>query len=177
MTWEIAAVLSILAVALVLFITEKLRMDVVALLVLAVLGVSKLVTPKEALEGFSNPAVVTVWAMFILSAGLSATGVADMIGRQVLKIAGTTEPRIIITIMISTGVLSAFMNNIGVAALMLPVVMDIARKTKTSPSRLLMPMAYASLLARPDHPHWNPAQSGGFQCIERTRTGSNRRSH
>ncbi|MDF1814082.1 MAG: SLC13 family permease [Verrucomicrobiales bacterium] len=146
MTWEIAAVLSILAVALVLFITEKLRMDVVALLVLAVLGMSKLVSPREALEGFSNPAVVTVWAMFILSAGLSATGVADMIGRQVLKIAGETEPRIIITIMLSTGILSAFMNNIGVAALMLPVVMDIARKTKTPPSRLLMPMAYSSLL-------------------------------
>ncbi|MDF1753773.1 MAG: SLC13 family permease [Verrucomicrobiales bacterium] len=146
MTWEIAAVLSILAVALVLFVTEKLRMDVVALLVLGTLGITRLVEPSEALEGFSNPAVVTVWAMFILSAGLSATGVADMIGRQVLKIAGQTEPRIIITIMLATGILSAFMNNIGVAALMLPVVMDIARKTRTSPSRLLMPMAYASLL-------------------------------
>ena len=146
MTWEIAAVLTILAIALVLFVTEKLRMDVVALLVLSVLAMTKLVTPSGALEGFSNPAVVTVWAMFILSAGLSATGVADQIGRQVLRIAGTTEPRIIITIMLSTGILSAFMNNIGVAALMLPVVMDIARKTNISPSRLLMPMAYSSLL-------------------------------
>ena len=146
MTLEIAAVLSILGVALVLFVTEKLRMDVVALLVLAVLSLAKLVTPEEALSGFSNPAVVTVWAMFILSAGLSATGVADIIGRQVLKVAGTSEPRIIIVIMVTTGVLSAFMNNIGVAALMLPVVMDISRRTQTSPSRLLMPMAYSSLL-------------------------------
>ncbi len=143
---KIAAVLLILAIALVLFVTEKLRMDVVALLVLSVLALTKIVSPSEALAGFSNPAVVTVWAMFILSAGLSATGIADLIGRQVLKIAGQTEPRIIITIMLTTGVLSAFMNNIGVAALMLPVVMDIARKTRTAPSRLLMPMAYSSLL-------------------------------
>ncbi len=146
MTLEIAAVLTILAIALVLFITEKLRMDVVALLVLSALAVSGLVTPTEALAGFSNPAVVTVWSMFILSAGLSATGVADIIGRQVLRIAGTTEPRIIFVIMMTTGILSAFMNNIGVAALMLPVVMDISRRTETSPSRLLMPMAYSSLL-------------------------------
>lgn len=146
MTWEIAAVLIILAFALVFFVTEKLEMDVVALLVLSALGVSGLVTPAEALAGFSNPAVITVWSMFILSAGLSATGVADIIGRQVLKIAGKSEPRIIFVIMMTTGILSAFMNNIGVAALMLPVVMDISRQTQTSPSRLLMPMAYSSLL-------------------------------
>ncbi len=144
--WKIAAVLGILAIALILFVTEKLRMDVVALLVLSTLAMMKLVSPQEALAGFSNPAVVTVWAMFILSAGLSATGVADAIGRQVLRIAGKNEPRIIVVIMIATAAMSAFMNNIGVAALMLPVVMDIARRTETSPSRLLMPMAYASLL-------------------------------
>ena len=98
MTFEIAAVLLILAGSLVLFITEKLRMDVVALLVLSVLALTGLVTPQAALAGFSNPAVVTVWSMFILSAGLSATGVADIIGRQVLKMAGRSEPRMIIVI-------------------------------------------------------------------------------
>lgn len=151
MTWEIAVVLAILAASLVMFVSEKLRMDVVALLVLSILGILGVsgfldLSLDDTLAGFSNPAVVTVWAMFILSAGLSTTGVADLIGRQVLKIAGKTEPQIILTIMVTTGVLSAFMNNIGVAALMLPVVMDIARRTQTSPSRLLMPMAYASLL-------------------------------
>ena len=146
MTIQIAAVLLILIIALVLFVSEKLRMDVVALLVLGTLAVGGLVSMPEALAGFSNPAVVTVWAMFILSAGLSATGVANIIGRHVLRFAGTSEPRMIIVIMLTTGTLSAFMNNIGVAALMLPVVMDIARRTKTSPSRLLMPMAYGSLL-------------------------------
>ena len=164
MTFEIAAVLTILAISLVLFVTEKLRMDVVALLVLSSLGILGLMgangvfgfspilgtdrqeVVSNALAGFSNPAVVTVWSMFILSAALSATGVADIIGRQVLKMAGRSEPRMIIVIMMTTGILSAFMNNIGVAALMLPVVMDIARRTETSPSRLLMPMAYGSLL-------------------------------
>ncbi len=146
MTFDIAAVLLILLVSLILFITEKIRMDVVALLVMSTLGVTKLVSMEDALAGFSNPAVITVWAMFILSAGLSATGVADIIGRKVSKVAGQSEPRIIMVIMITTGAMSAIMNNIGVAALMLPVVMDIARRTNTSPSRLLMPMAYASLL-------------------------------
>ena len=146
MTFEIAAVLAILAGSLVLFVTEKLRMDVVALLVLSVLAISGLVSPQAALAGFSNPAVVTVWAMFILSAGLSATGVADQIGARVTRLAGRKEPRMIIVIMLTTGLLSAVMNNIGVAALMLPVVMDIARRAEVSPSRLLMPMAYASLL-------------------------------
>ncbi len=146
MTYQIAAVLLILAIALALFVSEKVRMDVVALLVMSALGVSGLVSMSDALAGFSNPAVVTVWSMFILSAGLSATGVADVIGRQVTRLAGKSEPRMIIAIMLTTGVLSAFMNNIGVAALMLPVVMDIARRAEVSPSRLLMPMAYASLL-------------------------------
>lgn len=146
MTTDIAIVLSILLVSLVLFITEKVRMDVVALMVLVSLAFTKLVTPTEALAGFSNAAVITVWAMFILSAGLTETGVAAIIGQQVLKMAGKTEFRMIIVIMITSGVLSAFMNNIGVAAFMLPVVITVARKTGVAPSRLLMPLAFGSLL-------------------------------
>lgn len=146
MTWEIALVLGILFVALILFITEVLRMDVVALLVLGVLAISGLVDPDEALSGFSNPAVITVWAMFILSDGLTRTGIADLLGTQVLRIAGNKELTLIVVIMLTAGGLSAFMNNIGVAALMLPVVVDIARRTEISPSRLLMPLAYGSLL-------------------------------
>ncbi len=121
-------------------------MDVVALMVLVSLAFTKLVTPAEALAGFSNAAVITVWAMFILSAGLTETGVAAIIGQQVLKMAGKTEFRMIIVIMITSGVLSAFMNNIGVAAFMLPVVITVARKTGVAPSRLLMPLAFGSLL-------------------------------
>jgi di/tricarboxylate transporter len=105
-----------------------------------------LVSPVEALSGFSNPAVVTVWAVFILSGGLTLTGVANVIGRFVLRMAGTGESRMIVVIMVTAGVMSAIMNNVAVAALMLPVVMDIARHTERPPSRLLMPLAYGSLL-------------------------------
>ena len=146
MTLEVLLVFFILIAALVLFFTGWVRMDIVALLVLGTLGISGLITPAEALSGFSNPAVVTVWAMFILSAALYQTGVARIIGRQVLNLAGTSEWRMIFVIMMTSGLLSAVMNNIGVAALMLPVVMDIARSTNRAPSRLLMPLAYGCLL-------------------------------
>ena len=88
MTTEIALVLGILAISLILFISEVIRMDLVAMLVLGALAVTGLVTPDEALAGFSNSAVVTVWAMFILSEGLTRTGIADIIGRQVMRVAG-----------------------------------------------------------------------------------------
>ena len=146
MTTDIALVLLILLASLVLFISETVRMDFVALLVLVALAFTGLVTPTEAIAGFSNAAVVTVWAMFILSEGLTETGVAGIIGKQVLRMAGNTEVRMIVVIMLSSGVLSAFMNNIGVAAFMLPVVITVARKTGVAASRLLMPMAFGSLL-------------------------------
>jgi len=139
-------VLVIVVVAVVLFFTEWLRMDLVALLVLGTLAVTGLVTAEQALAGFSNPAVVTVWAMFILSAGLLNTGVAEVIGRTALGWVGAGEARTIVVVMLTAGVLSAFMNNIGVAALMLPVVIELARQSGHAPSRLLMPLAYGTLL-------------------------------
>ena len=129
MTFEIIIVLIILMTAIVLFITERVRMDVVALMVLVSLPVMRLITPAEALSGFSNPAVVTVWAVFILGGGLYRTGIADIMGRYVFQVAGTGEVRLIVVIMLTAGVLSGFMNNVGVAALFMPVVMDIARRS------------------------------------------------
>jgi len=145
-TPQIALVLGILFVSLVLFVTEKVRMDVVALLVLGALAVTGLVTPTEALAGFSNPAVITVWAMFMISGALAATGVAGIFGQHLLRLVGRSEGRMVAVIMLTSGVLSAFMNNIGVAALLLPVTMDVARRVGRPPSRLLMPLAYGSLL-------------------------------
>ncbi len=146
MTFEIILVLAILLSSLVLFFTGWMRMDIVALLVMGTLAFTGLITPQEALSGFSNPAVVTVWAMFILSAALYQTGVARIIGRQMIRMAGTGEARLIMMIMLASGLMSAFMNNIGVAALLLPVIMDMARAKGVSPSRLLMPLAFGSLL-------------------------------
>ncbi len=146
MTIEIFLVFSILALALVLFLTGWVRMDIVALSVLCLLAATGLVSPAEALAGFSNPAVVTVWAMFILSASIYQTGVARIIGSKVLRFAGKQEWRVILVIMFTSAMLSTVMSNIGVAALMLPVVMDVARSTGRSPARLLIPLAFATHL-------------------------------
>ena len=146
MTLQIALVFAILLASLVLFIGDWIRIDLVALLVLAGLAISGLVSPREALSGFSSPAVVTVWAMFILSGGLARTGIAGRLGDQLLRVAGQGELRLVLVIMLTSAFLSAFMNNVGVAALLLPVVMDISRSTGISPARLLMPLAYSSLL-------------------------------
>jgi di/tricarboxylate transporter len=145
-TLQILLVFAILLASLVLFIGGWIRIDLVALLVLAVLAISGLVSAREALSGFSSPAVVTVWAMFILSGGLARTGIAGRLGDQLLRVAGRGELRLVLVIMLTSAFLSAFMNNVGVAALLLPVVMDISRSTGIAPSRLLMPLAYSSLL-------------------------------
>ncbi len=146
MTLEIATVFAITALAVTLFITERVRMDLVALLVMVSLALTGILTPVEALSGFSNPAVVTVWAVLILSAGLARTGVAGSIGHRILRLAGNGEARLILMIMLMAGILSGFMNSIGVASLFLPVVIDIARRTKIPPSKLLMPLAFAALM-------------------------------
>ncbi|HKJ17505.1 MAG TPA: SLC13 family permease [Xanthomonadales bacterium] len=146
MTIQIAFVYLVLLASLVFFITEWLRVDLVALLVLGSLAITGLVTADEAFSGFSNPAVITVWAMFIISEGLSKTGIASHLGRQVMQVAGSGESRLVGFITVLAAVMSAFMNNIGVAALLLPVAMDICRTTGISPSRVLMPMAFGTLL-------------------------------
>lgn len=146
MTTEIVLALIIVFCATILFMSCWLGVGVVALVVLSSLVLTQLVTPIEALSGFINPAVITVWAVFILSGGLSKTGIAGQLGTQVLLVAGNAHIRFLLLIMASAAAPSAFMNNVGVAALMLPVSIEIARKTKTPPSKLILPMAIGTLL-------------------------------
>jgi di/tricarboxylate transporter len=146
LTPEIAWVLIIVGGALLLLISDRIRVDLIALMVLGTLALAGLVTPTQALSGFSSPAVITVWAVFIMSGALARSGIANRIGRQVLRVAGNGEARLIAAVMLSAGLMSAFLNNVGVVALMLPVVMDISRRTGRSPSRLLIPLAFGSLL-------------------------------
>jgi di/tricarboxylate transporter len=146
MTPQIALTLSIIGVAIVLFATEKLRVDVIALIVLLTVALSGLVTPEEAFAGFANPAVITVWAVYIVSGGLFKTGVADILGRGILRLAGTSEPRLIAVIMLTCGVMSGFMNNVGATAMLLPAVIGISRRAKVPVSRLLIPLSFSSLL-------------------------------
>ena len=146
MTPQIALTLGIIVVALIIFATEKLRVDVVALMVLITVGLTGLVGPKEVFAGFSNSAVITVWAVYIVSGGLFNTGVADYMGRFILYLSGTSEIRLIAVIMIVCGSMSAFMNNVGATAMLLPAVVSISWQTKIPVSKLLIPLSFSSLL-------------------------------
>ncbi len=146
MNFEIILVLAVLIAAVVLFVTEKLRVDLVALLVLLTLAISGVIEHEDAILGFSNHAVIAIASVLVLSGGLQRTGVADLVGRQVMRLAGTGERRLIAVMMTTTGLLSGIMNDIGVTALLLPVVLDIARRLRRPPSKLLMPLAFGSLL-------------------------------
>lgn len=146
MTVEIALALGILLFAIVLFVTEILRADLVALLVLVLLVIVGLVSPEESISGFSNPAVVTTWAVFILSAGLARTGVAVRLAEQLLRLAGSGEKRLLTVLMSSTATVSAFVINVGVVAMFLPATLEIARRTGRSASRLLMPMVFGTTI-------------------------------
>ena len=146
MTLDNILVLVILVVSIVLFVSEKLRVDIVALLVLVTLIITGLLTPQEAFAGFASPAVITVWAIFIISGALVHSGVADALARTMLRLAGRNPIRLMVIIMITVGVMSAFMNNVGAVAILLPAVVGIARQTNIAPSKLLIPLAFASLL-------------------------------
>ncbi|MCA9902125.1 MAG: SLC13 family permease [Anaerolineales bacterium] len=146
MTGEIGLVLTILGASVVLFASERVRVDVVSMMVLLALLLTGLLTTEEAFSGFSNPAVITVWAIYIVSASLTHTGIADVLGRYIGRIAGTEEARLIFVIMLAVGVMSAFMNNIGAAAVLLPVTIGLGRKARIPASKLLIPLAFGSLL-------------------------------
>ncbi len=146
MTGDIALVLGILAASVALFASERIRVDVVALMVLLALTLTGTLTAEQALSGFSSTAVVTVWAIYMISASLTRTGIADYIGGYIGRLAGQGEVRLVLVIMAVVGVMSAFMNNIGAAAVLLPVVVGLGRKKKVPVSKLLIPLAFGSLL-------------------------------
>ncbi|MEJ2708664.1 MAG: SLC13 family permease [Anaerolineales bacterium] len=146
MTIENILVLGILLGAVILFVTERLRVDVVALMVLVSLILTGLITPEEAFSGFSSPAVITVWAVFIVSGAIVRTGVADRLAQMLMRVAGNSQARMTAVIMLTVGVMSAFMNNIGAVAMLLPAVVTMARKAGIAPSKLLIPLSFASLL-------------------------------
>ena len=146
MNADIIIVLAIIAVAVVLFVTEWVRYDGVALMVLLALAISGVIPMARAIEGFANPAVVTIAAVLVLSGGLYRTGVANLVGAQVMRFAGDSPLRVTALMMLTAGLMSGIMNNIAATALLLPVALDIARRLGMRPSRLLIPLAFASLL-------------------------------
>jgi di/tricarboxylate transporter len=141
MTPDILLALITLAGAVVALATGVVRADVVALVIVVLVISFGLVSYGEALAGFANPAVIEIAGMFVISAGLSRTGVAELLGRWLVKVAGPSETRILTAVTLASGALSGFINNIAVAAMMLPVVVTVARQLGLAPSRLLIPMA------------------------------------
>ncbi len=149
MPFDVVLLLTLITGALVLFIGGWLRVDLVGLLVLSALSLTGLVTPQEALAGFSSPAVVTVWALFILSAGLTRTGIAHQLGQPLQRFAKDSEAKLMVVLMVSASLLSALINTVTVAAILLPSTMELARRSGRPPSRLLMPLALGCLLGGP----------------------------
>ncbi len=145
MTPEIATVLAILVAAIFLFVSELLRPDLVALLVLLAVTVFDLVSPEEAFASLGNPAVITVGAIFVISAALFRTGIAHSIGERIAAIAGKNQVRLTIVVMLTASLMSSFMNNIGAAAVLLPAVVGLCRQAGVSPSKLLIPLSFGSL--------------------------------
>ena len=146
MTFEIGFLFLILAVMVTLFLTEKIPVDLTAFLGLIVLIFSGFVKADEAFTGFASSAVITMLSIFIVSASLLHTGIADMVGTRIHAWVGSHEVRLIVTIMLVSGVLSAFMNNIAAAAVLMPTVASLARRAGLSPSRLLMPLSFGAIL-------------------------------
>lgn len=136
--------LIILALSAVFFVNGKLRSDLVALCALVLLIVFNILTPEEALSGFSNPIVIMMVGLFVVGGAIFKTGLAKMISSKILRLAGKSELKLFILIMMVTAFIGAFASNTGTVALMLPIVVSMAASANISPGRFLMPLAFAS---------------------------------
>lgn len=145
MTFEIVVVFAVALSAVVLFATEKLSVDLVALLIMGSLLAMGIVTPEEGISGFSNRATVTVAAMFIISAGLFKTGAVSYMGKVTTQVFKKSYWLGLVTVMVGVGFFSAFINNTPVVAVFIPILLGVAKELKASASKLLMPMSFASM--------------------------------
>ncbi|HXC71799.1 MAG TPA: SLC13 family permease [Pyrinomonadaceae bacterium] len=146
MTPQIAIVLGLLFVALVLFSTERIPIEVVSLLLVMALVLTNTLTAGEAFAGFGNDIVITIAGLFILTGGLARTGVIDLVGRRLHRTAGDSEFRMVALIMLAAAFCAAVMKNTTTTAMFLPVVLGIAARRNMSPSKLLMPLAFGAIL-------------------------------
>lgn len=140
-------VLAILGVCIALFISRKLRPDLVALLALVAIPLSGVLTFSETLSGFSNPIILMIALMFIISEGLSRTGVSYRVGEFILKKSGRSIPRVIVLMMVSVAVLGSVMSTTAIIAIFLPIVINMCSRLKISPSKMMMPLAFAGIVS------------------------------
>jgi di/tricarboxylate transporter len=146
MSSEIVIVLGILVAAIILFITDKFSPDIVALLTVLALLLSRTLSITDALAGFANPAVITIAAIFLITAGLTNTGIAAKIGGYLFRVAGKNEARLVAVTMGASAMLSLGMNNIAAASVLIAGLNSISRRTGISPSKLMIPLSFGTLL-------------------------------
>jgi len=146
MSNEAIITFAILGISIVLFISERLPADLVALLVAAALGVSGVLTPHEAFSGFSRSAIVIITSILILAHGLEQAGICEQVGNFLLRIAGKGETHLVLTVTLAGAFLSLFMNNIAAASVLLPAVLAAGRKSGVHRTRLLIPLAFGTLM-------------------------------
>ncbi len=138
--------LMLIAIAAVLLLRNVWRADIVALLLMLALGLSGILTPGEAFSGFSRSAVIIMLSAFVLAEGLHRSGMTERIGQFIIHLFGKGEKRLVLGVMAASAILSLFMNNIAAASLLFPSLSGVARRSKVSPSRLLMPLAFGTIL-------------------------------
>ncbi|GHA78204.1 SLC13 family permease [Pontibacter akesuensis] len=143
---EIALVLGLLLVAVVLFATEKISVEIVTLLMLIILTSTRIITAEEAFAGFSSDFIIIIASIFILSAALQETGILDFVVLRLVRLAHKSTNLMLFTVMLVTGVVSAFMNNTTVTAMFVTPLVGLSKRINISASKLLMPLAYAAIL-------------------------------
>lgn len=141
---QVTIVIVVFALTILAFIADKVRSDIVALCSLALLLVTNVLTPAEALAGFSNSAVIMMIGLFIVGGAVFQTGLAKIVSGRLLKLAGTSEVKLFFLVMMVTSVVAAFVSNTGTVALLLPIILAMAKSAGTSPAKLMMPLAFAS---------------------------------
>ena len=149
MTPEVILLLSIVGVAVVLFAFERIPAEVVGLGVMMSLVLGGILEPEAAFAGFSSATVMMILGLLVMTAALLRTGVVEMAGRAILRRAGTDPGRLLVLVTVSVAALSALISNTAAAAFFMPIVMGVAVRSKTSPSRYLLPMAFAAILTSP----------------------------
>ena len=147
MSAELMLVLGLLLSSMVLFIINKPRMDIVALLVILALPLTGVLTLQETLAGFSDPSVILIAALFVIGSGLVRTGIAYQLGDWMVRKAGNSEARLLVLLMLTVAGLGSVMSSTGVVAIFIPIVLSIATRIGSSPARLLMPLSVAGLIS------------------------------
>jgi len=147
MTPDMLVLSLIILGGIVLFVTEAFPVDKVSILILASLVLFRLISPSEALSGFGNPATITVACMLALSFGIERTGALNFLANRIIDLSGGSEVKVLLSVILAVGILSAFINNTAAVAMFIPLCVAVAREQNLAASRLLMPMSFAAIFA------------------------------